>query len=156
MRREKILTVSVVLLLLLNGGILIYLFLQKSHRPHGGNPPHHREEGPKKIIIEKLAFDESQIKKYEAIIPSHRKTLDSLVRQLEGEKQSYYSALGEDQIITNSKSLERMSILHKQIDSINFQHFLLIKKICKPEQLESFHELSQDLSQIFGPKKRKS
>ena len=155
MRREKLLTLSVIALLLLNITLLVFLFLDRKSHPHHSGNPDHRMHGPKHIIIKKLDFDEQQIKKYESIIPEHKNSIDSLLPALELAKKQYYQLVAGEEQQNSHFILEKIADLHKKIDSTNFNHFLKIKSICKPEQLDRFNNLSRELSELFSNKKRK-
>jgi protein CpxP len=38
------------------------------------------------------------------------------------------------------------------IERLHYNHFIDIKKLCIPEQLEDYNALTIELAQIFGPK----
>ena len=51
-----------------------------------GNPNRSNHKSPKEIIIEKLDFDESQIKEYRTLILEDRKTIMSLQKEISERK----------------------------------------------------------------------
>ncbi|MCW3102805.1 MAG: hypothetical protein JWO09_1245 [Bacteroidetes bacterium] len=155
MNRTKLLTIAVIGLLLLNTGTLGMLLLRGAeHHPHGDMPPPPRGEGPKRIIMERLHFDEAQRRQYEALIDGHRKRSDELHEASRYLHKELYSLLAAD---TADKAKADALILQiaenqKATDNLNFDHFQQIKAICRPEQLNDFKELSEELSELFGPK----
>ena len=153
MDKIKILTIAVIALLLLNFGVLGFLLLNGSKHDHG--PRHHE---PKKIIIDKLHFDAAQQVAYQKLIDWHRGTIDSLDRQIRQTKNRLYLQLLKTTADVKTKD-SLISVLandQKQIEQTHFKHFQDIKNLCKPEQLDRFYDLTEELSRIFGkqPKPR--
>ena len=153
MDKIKLLTIAVIALLLLNFGTLGFLLI--SGPKHGDRPPHRT---PKEIIIERLQFDSKQQKEYQTLIDWHRRTIDSLDRQIRETKNELYTQLIKPYVDIKTKdSLITVLADHqKQIEQTHFKHFEDIKKLCRSEQREHFYDLTLDLSKIFGkqPKPR--
>ena len=40
-------------------------------------------------------------------------------------------------------------------EKINLEHFLDIKKLCKPNQMKDYESLTQELANLFGHKMKK-
>ncbi len=145
MKRDNILTVSVVLLLLLNFGTLGYLFFSKHHGPR---PPR-----VDKIIIETLQWNEEQQQQFEKLKHEHRNSMNQLDEQNEEAAIKYFSLLNFSPIDTAQKSLlekEMANIEAKKAD-ITFRHFEDLKKICTPEQAKNFDALIPQLIEILLP-----
>jgi len=153
MDKIKLLTIAVIALLLLNFGTLGFLLI--SGPKHGGRPPHRM---PKEIIIDRLQFDTTQQKEYQTLINWHRKTIDSLDRQIRETKNELYTQLTkpEGDIKTKDSLINALADHQKQIEQTHFKHFEDIKGLCRPEQRENFYDLTRELSRIFGkqPKPR--
>lgn len=149
MNKNKLLIFLVAGLLLSN--ILLIVFMMKGRGPghHGPPPP---GVGPRKIIIERLHFDEVQVQQYENLIKEHRKRINSEDQLLLNLKNSLYSNLKseENKAVTDSL-INQMTIIQNRIEHIHYAHFEDIKNLCKPEQMNDFIELADDLSQLFGP-----
>ena len=149
MNKTKLLTSLVFALLLLNLGILIFMFLngQKTER---GNK---REHNPKEFIIHKLKFDLNQIVDYDKIITVHHETILKLDDSLKIYKNKLYSQLKttENKPITDSLILKIIQF-QTQIEHTHYNHFLDIKKICKPDQMEDYNQLTDELSKMFSNK----
>ncbi|MCE3280658.1 MAG: hypothetical protein K0S44_2849 [Bacteroidetes bacterium] len=153
MNRTKLLTIVIIGLLILNLGILCILFLNKGHNDHPtGMPP--RGEGPKKIIIEKLHFDPSQVSSYELLIDVHKKRTRELNDTSKILHKELYTLLNTAHPDTSKANELIRSIADKQmeVDHLNFNHFSDIKNLCKPEQIEYFNSLTEDLAELFGHK----
>jgi Spy/CpxP family protein refolding chaperone len=151
MNKTKLLTIAVVGLLILNLGMMaLFLF--------NGKPPQHQGgpegEGPKKIIIERLNFDEGQQKQYEGIITEHRsktKELNKRSRELHDELYSLLKNNAIDKTISDSL-IKTITENQKAKEDLNFDHFQKIKAICKDGQIENFSDFVLDLTHLFGPK----
>ncbi len=129
--------------LLISNIVLLVLYL---------NPPL-RIKGPRNIIIDKLAFDEQQIKKYDVLITQHRELIFANETQINTLKNKLYQQLNEptDSLIVDNLA-KSIAELGKKGEMIHFRHFEEIRKICKPNQKESFEELVNNLTELF-PKK---
>lgn len=155
MTKIKLLTIAVVGLLLVNIGILAFLFLRKPMHPPGersirGNVT------PKNIIIERLHFDKEQVIQYEKLIELHQQELRDLDGQIRATKNQLYSTLANDSNAGKDSLQAKLGEIQKQIEATHYNHFTEIKKLCKPEQLESFNALTHDLAKFFAPGKNSS
>jgi len=149
MTKIKLLSIAVIGLLLINLGILAFLFFNKQMHPPGGGPMG-KEDGPKKIIIERLHFDKEQVSQYEKLIESHRQKIGEMDRQIKETKNQLYSTLASDPASGKDSLQKRLGEIQKQIETLHYNHFEEIKKICKPEQLEYFNSLTKDLAKFFA------
>ncbi|MGX7666463.1 hypothetical protein [Flavobacterium pedocola] len=142
MSKTKLLTLSVIILTLLNLGLLIFLF------SHGGK----KRPMPREIIIEKLHFDDSQIVAYDKIIKEHQQAIRTLDKSIRETKNEAYSHLNDATVDENTKNrlLNKIAVYQAKIETTHFNHFMEIKAICKPDQLEDFKNLTTELSKIFG------
>ena len=127
--------------------ILIYLIAQK---PNVGFDP----DGPKNFIIKQLDFDVNQIKTYEELIDQHRKDIRENDRKIQNLKKNLYSLLlNENKQKADSLALE-IGKIQTKIETIHFNHFLDIKALCKPNQINNFNMLSYELLEVFNHNKQ--
>lgn len=154
MNRTKLLTIAVIGLLLINLGTLSVLIMHRPpHPPHGEMPPP-PGEGPRQLIIDRLHFDDAQQKQYQLLIDEHRKKTNELHEASRGMHNDLYSLLKAepaDKAKADSIMLQ-IADNQKAIENLNFDHFQKIKAICKPDQIEDFNELADELAELFGPK----
>lgn len=143
MKRETLLTLSIVLLLLLNLGTLGYLFIAQRHGP----PPLRID----KTIIETLNWNEEQQQQFEKLKHEHRTAMNRLDDQNEETARKYFTLLNSSPVDTAQKdSLEQvMASFEKQKAAITFSHFEDLKKICTPEQVNNFDALVPQLIGIL-------
>lgn len=148
MSRSKLLTIAVLGLLLINLGTLIFIFTSRE-RPDG-RPP--RGEGPKRIIIQRLGFDEQQQDLYEVLVQEHRESSRELNQKARVLHQELFSLLKEKEYKAKADSLiNEIALNQKRIDSLNMDHFEKIKGLCRNEQIEKFNKLAEDLAHLFVP-----
>ncbi len=136
----------IILGLLISNGILVIMVINGRDK----------KGGPKNIIIEKLHFDKEQIKNYESYIAQHRKAINENEKILNKLRSELYQQLKDRQDTSNIDSIISI-IANQQIiaEHINYNHFLEIKKLCKPSQKEDFDELTTEIAKLFSLKERK-
>jgi protein CpxP len=132
--------------LLVSNAVLLFMLTKE----------HVRKGGPKTIIIEKLHFDKEQIKNYEITIQQHRKAINNNEAALNKLRNTLFEQLKYKQDTTKINSL--ISKIAKQqnlAEKINYNHFLKIKRLCKPSQQKYFDELTIEIANLFSSKERK-
>ena len=113
-------------------------------------PPMH---SPKSIVVDKLHFDKEQVVKYDELIKQHSESISEIDNKIIALKNSLYKNLSnlENKEVTDSLFLQIASN-QTAIERLHYDHFLDIKKLCKPEQLEDYNALTNELAEIFGTK----
>ncbi len=158
MSKIKLLSIAVIGLLLINIAVVVFLFTKKAPHPtedrlprdkHG--PPARNGEGPKRIIIDRLGFDEQQVNEYEALIKLHQSSIKLLDDSIRLTKNALYHTLRNENFTGKNSLLIQLDILQKQIELTHYDHFVELKKICKPGQLDEFNKLSDELARLFAP-----
>lgn len=106
---------------------------------------------PREIIIEKLGFDENQVTAYDVIIKEHQTNIRNKEEQIMNVKKQLYFLVG-DNIENNLKDslIKQLGNLQMDIENIHYNHFVEIKKICKPEQMERFNQLLDEIAILFS------
>jgi periplasmic protein CpxP/Spy len=153
MSKIKLLTIAVVGLLLTNATMLGFLLFKKPAAPMGAMSPG-KGEGPKKIIIERLHFNSDQVKQYELLITSHRKAIRLLKDSIGETKNELYRSLQTDNFSGKDSLTDLLSTLQKRIETVHYDHFAQIKKLCTPEQQEAFNALTHDLAFYFTTERK--
>lgn len=144
--------VTVIGLLVLNFATLGYLFFNGSKGQHP--PMHGRGPQPKEVIIDKLHFDATQQKEYAKIIEWHHGEIEKLDRSIRHTKNDLYSLLMQPVVDVKVKDslITQLNLYQKQIEETHFKHFEDIKKICRPDQMDNFNDLTEELARLFAPK----
>lgn len=138
-------------MLLINVGIIGYIFYTD------GIPLSIKgKEMPRDVVIKKLVFDDQQIKAYEVLIKGHQEKIRFLNDAIRTKKNELYSHLKDNASpISHTDSLiKQIADYQTQIEITHYNHFLDIKKICRPEQMENYNELTTELAKIFSHPRR--
>lgn len=145
MNKSKFLILIIVGLLISNGIMFFMMFRDQN-----------RKDGPKNTIIDKLHFDKEQIEDYEVYVQQHRKAINKNEVSMNTLRSKLYEQLKYQQDSSKTDSL--ISLISKQqfiAEHINYNHFLEIKKLCKPNQKGDFDELTTEIAKLFSLKERK-
>ncbi len=150
MEKSKLVTLSIITLLLIN--IVTLGFLLLSGPKNGPTPPHVGRPKPKEIIVEKLHFDTKQQADYDQLIQQHRKVITTTEDHIKSAKNQLYLLLKDESVnVTKKDSLiSLLSNYQREIETIHFNHFRDIKKLCKAEQLNDFNDLTEELLHLFS------
>jgi Spy/CpxP family protein refolding chaperone len=148
MKKSALLTIAVIGLLLINLGTLTFIIFSREPdaRMRGG-------EGPKYIIIERLSLDAAQQAAYEKMIEQHRKRTQELREESRTLHKDLYALLKEnapDTVQVNAIK-DNIALNQKQIEDLNFSHFMHLRSLCRGEQIEKFNALANDLAHLFAP-----
>jgi hypothetical protein len=142
MNRTRLISFIAIGLLITNLLMVGFIFLNK--------PQHPMHDGPKKIIAERLYFDAQQISDYDKLIVTHQRNInakDSLIRQTKNE---LYGCISSNNVTLKDSFENKLGQLQIEIEEINYNHFLDIKKLCKENQLTYYNDLVKDLAQLFA------
>ena len=149
MTKIRLLTVAVVGLLIVNFGLLAFLILNRpGGPPRGGRMP--EVEGPKKMIIKKLDLDKAQINAYELLIERHQAASRELNDEMKNAKNRLYATLTSDTEQGSDSLINQLGTLQKQIEKVHYEHFIEVKKLCRPDQEVKFQELTRELAGFFA------
>lgn len=144
MNKIKIVSIIAIVLLAIN---IFWIWFFIAHKP-----PHGKSGNPKSIIIEKLHFDEQQIKDYENLIDGHRKSIEKSEQQIRLVKNQLYRTLKENKKqISEDSLIAEIGKVQVEIEYTNYKHFQDIKKLCKPEQQNAFGEFCNEITKLFAP-----
>ena len=138
--------ISIIAALLISNGILVYNLLL-NQREKGG---------PKKLIIELLDFDSIQIEQYDSLIQLHRQAVTKNDLIINNSRLDLYKLLNQKGHTSKVDSI-MFAIGQQQTvsEEINYQHFLDIKKLCKPHQLDKYKVFTMQIPQLFHYDERK-
>ncbi len=155
MSKLRLLILAVVGLLLINFAVVSWFFFQPSQPQHPDNRMPRGEDGPKKMIIERLHFSPEQVQEYEALIKGHRASIRATEDSIRSAKNNLYQTLNSNNAEQKDSLITKLSDLHQQIEQIHYNHFTDIRKICKPDQLDDFNRLTEDLARFFNQGKKR-
>ncbi len=142
MKKVNVLSIVSIGLLVVNIVLIWSLVSQKPNKP--------LREGPKKLVIEKLHFDNNQIIEYEKLIDWHRGEIRKSDKQMLALKHNLYTSLTEKEKSNTKDSLiAEIGKLQMLIENIHYKHFQDIKKLCTPEQQKYFEALTLEITDLF-------
>ncbi len=157
MSKLKLLTIAVISLLLINLAFVGFLLMRKPPAPPERRPPMGmdggppmKEDGPKKIIAERLHFDKEQVAAYDKLIATHQVSVKALDDSIKIAKNDLYLSLQSETFAGKDSLVNLLGALQKKIELVHYEHFADLKKICKPDQLGNFEELTTELSRFFS------
>ncbi len=154
MSKIKLLSIAVIGLLAINIAVVGFLLLRKPPMPPKGIPQAEEKKGPKQIIIDKLQFDKEQVTLYESLIVEHRESVKALKNSISDTKNNLYQSLKTETFTDKDSLINLLSALQKRIETVHYEHFAQIKKLCKPGQMENFNELTNELAFYFTTEKK--
>ncbi|WP_149240884.1 periplasmic heavy metal sensor [Dyadobacter sp. 32] len=151
MSKVKLLSVAVALLLVTNFVILFLLL-----RENAGHPRNRQSGGaePKMIVIDRLHLDKMQVEQYEKLVLGHRSDVRGLEAKIRDAKTRLYGTLVKENKVEKEILEDSLAHLQRQMEDVHYNHFVEIKRLCKPDQLPYFNELTRDLATFFTPKKK--
>jgi len=156
MNKTTLLSYSVVILLVLNLALVSFLVFGKSQPEHRSAKGHKRlKDGPKQEIIAQLNLDEEQQAAYTILIEAHKRDIDQHGVKIQTAKQKIFELLKAEDHSPKDALIATISHHQIQIEEIHFQHFLDLKGLCKPDQIDDFNALTGELGRLFSPKRRK-
>ena len=152
MSKLKLVSTAAIGLLLINLCMVLFLFLGRPPHAQEGRRPF--EKGPKNKIIDMLHFDKEQVEKYENLITQHRTSVRLLEEGIREAKSNLYLTLNENESGAKDSLVNQLGDLQMQIENVHYNHFLEIKRLCKPDQQAYFTELTGNLVDFFHPEKQ--
>jgi hypothetical protein len=144
MNKVKLLSVLAIILLITN---LISLAFILSTKPG-------RREGPKDYIIKQLNFDKDQTTAYQKLIFNHRMNIrnaDEKIYRLKGELYGFLNLHSETEKDSLIAEIAKAQI---EVENTHCKHFIAIKNLCKPSQIEAYNALLLEMSDLFSPYKK--
>jgi protein CpxP len=117
-------------------------------------PPHPPMEGPKRFIIESLHFDKQQIDQFSKLILVHKENTIRVNSNIDQAKGELYKTLSyqEKNMAHRDSLLATIVKVEAELELLNYNHFLDIKKLCKTNQLTDYKKLTHEMARFFSGK----
>ncbi|CAM3516710.1 hypothetical protein FLGE108171_01295 [Flavobacterium gelidilacus] len=149
MNKSKLLTFAVIVLFLINIVTLSFFIFNGQN----SNVMRGKRTLPREIVIKKLHFDEEQVAQYEELIKTHRDSISKIDDKIKIYKNSLYKELAKshNQDVVDNLFIQ-IAAAQTSIEKLHYNHFLDIKKMCKPDQLNDYNDLTTELAMIFDNK----
>jgi len=151
MKKTNFLKLSLIGLLLLNLSTLSFIILKDNK-----SDENRKRNKPDQLIINKLEFNTDQENSYKKLIQKHSQQINIIQETILNYKNNLYTKLKNN---SNSKTqidslISKINEQQKNIELINYNHFLDIKEICSQKQIPAYNELVNELSEIFSNQPR--
>lgn len=141
MKKEKLLTILVLLLALLNIGLLSYLVFGTKRGPmrHGPRMEDRAKSKSDRIDLLQTEFDftDEQMVPILESVENHKKSSKSLAQQLETLTKTYYL----DQDSSNDSLINEITALSKEMYLINKSHLEDLRQLAGNDKEEVFERL---------------
>ncbi|MBT6235769.1 MAG: periplasmic heavy metal sensor [Bacteroidetes bacterium] len=149
MNKTKLYGILAIILLLINVAMGVFILTAKDKQPPM------RENGPKKLIMERLAFDKEQKKEFRVMVRNHQEKMHEHREALMQAKVHLHQHLKGDNHADIDSLTTAIGHIHSEMEALHYAHFLDIKAICKPEQMNNYILLVDDLKDIFEKRRAK-
>ncbi len=155
-KQKRYLWITVIVLLILNISSLTVLWMG---RPDGSRPqkaqndPATEANRIQELLKAELDFDETQSLQYLKLRREHRQKAVQLQKDISRIKKQMF----DEVLVENPKQELSDSLLalaqekQAQLEKITFQHFLDLKKLCKPEQQDKLKILLNEFFRKNAP-----
>jgi hypothetical protein len=155
--RSKTLLVIIAILLLANIGGLAY-YLANKPAPRKGNPSSQWKNAMANYLKADLGFDTVQLKQYEDLKVTHRKSLDTLFEQLKAEKENRLHFLAENGYSDSSiiQAVNSSAEKQKMLDLQMLRHLKDVRALCTEEQKKRFDTSIYKIMARRGGDKKKT
>jgi Tfp pilus assembly protein PilO len=154
--RSKTLVLIIAILLLANIGVLAYFFANKP-TPRKNNPSPQWKNALANYLKADIGFDTVQLKQYESLKVTHRKSLDTLFEQLKTEKENRLNFLAENKYSDSSiiQAVNSTSEKQKMLDLQMLRHLRDVRSLCTEEQKGRFDTSIYKIMARRGSDKKK-
>ena len=151
MKKTNFLKLTLIGLLLLNLSTLSFIFFK-----YNKSDENRKSNKPDQLIINKLEFNNKQENSYKILIQKHRQQINIKQETILNYKNNLYKKLKNN---SSSKTqidslITKINKQQKNIELINYNHFLDIKGICSQKQIPAYNELVNELTLIFSNQPR--
>jgi len=153
MNKQKFLSYAVVGLMLMNIALMAFLFFRKPPPPRGHRGGHN--DGPKKMVIKRLGFDAEQSAEFEKLIDAHKASIANTEKSIRQSKDALFASIANPNDALKDSLINRLGELQRDIERAHYTHFIELKSICRPDQIDEFNQFTKQFSKFFDPKRGK-
>lgn len=153
-KKNRNLIFTIIVLVIINIATLSLLWLGKPNPNKIRKPIDGRDEKVRieKLLKKDLGFSTQQAEQFLRLQKNHREKTNFLAEELQQLKKKMFEEAMYSNNFNISDSLLNLSLeKQKELETITFQHFQKVKKICTPEQQEKLFKL---MHRLLGPSPR--
>ena len=134
---------ALVVLVLLNLASLAALWWG----PPGRRGPHPRQAAG--FIERELEFDAEQRRAYAELVRRHRRQTREALDRFHAARRSLFSDLGADSVDV-AAATRAIGAGQARLEEINFEHFLQVRRLCRPDQEERFDRVIDEALRMMA------
>ncbi len=138
-KQKRYLFLVIIVLIVLNMATLVMLWLGEPQRPaqhRGPGRPKQKRAQIQRLLKNELGFDDKQAEQYLKLRQEHREQTRQLNDEMRRIKKQMFDEVLQDnpQPLLSDSLLKLTQKKQSKIEQLTYQHFLDLKKMCKPEQ----------------------
>jgi hypothetical protein len=111
---------------------------------------------PANYVIRKLDFNKQQQSYYKILIEEYQDKIKDKEDEIRKLKIGLYKDLATKSQSKKDTIINQIGELRKNIEHIQFNHFLDVKSLCNANQIDDFNNLTKEIARVFAPHKKKS
>ncbi len=152
-KRKRYLWFTIIILIFMNLASITLLWVGKPEAGRFRDGPKNPSEEHKRIqhlLKKELEFDNKQVEQYLKIRKEHQDQMRLLSGEVKEIKRRMFDEVLEDnpQTELSDSLLALAQAKQAQLEQLTFQHFLDLKKLCRPEQQDKLKLL---MHEVFRP-----
>ncbi len=149
-KQKRYLFLVIIVLIVLNMATLVMLWLGGPQRPaqhRGPGRPKQERAQIQRLLKNELGFDDKQAEQYLKLRQEHREQTRQLNDEMRRIKKQMFDEVLEDipQPMLSDSLLKLTQKKQSKIEQLTYQHFLDLKKLCKPEQKDKLKLLMHEM-----------
>ena len=131
--------VSIIIFLLITNFAMLIFFMVIS-KPVDRKYRNHEQNGIYTLLQKEVGFSKDQLDQYQDLRNQQRKNVSPLFNEIKKSKEDFYELLYSGNVSDSLINADADSIAQtqKKIDLQMFNHFKMVRNICKPDQVQKF------------------
>jgi len=147
--RKQTVIWTIIILIVLNLLTLSTVWFSKHHPPR---PPHHDKHDRVQMndfdfITKELKLDDEQVKAFVKAREEHFSQMNIISEEIHMARKAIFDEVFKSEP-ENNMADSFASIIgqkHKDLEKLNFHHFMLLKSICNPDQQQKLNIFLQEM-----------
>lgn len=156
-KQNRNLMIVIILLVVLNLSLITLLWLGRPEPPIGNAAPGNPQAENmrlEQLLKNELGFDDKQTEDYLKLRQEHHRGIAKLDRELQILKKQMFDEALQDtsESMLSDSLLQLVQKKQSKIERMTFDHFVALKKLCKPEQRKNLKLLMNEIFRRNPPR----
>ena len=138
---------TIILLILLNLSTMAMLWMTRYQKP-AIRPPKNGDRATEQFLQQELGLTDEQARQFEELRQEHfqeSKPIVEAMQQLKRELlEEVFASAPESETMQNIA--EQIGTRQAELETLRYRHFLELKSLCQPEQVQKFRALFHEIS----------